>query len=152
MTLSHLICFDRLWLARPSAPQLPICSRHLSFFGSHMRSHMCCASFFPPAFAQSGHCHQHICRSHNPLFAGEQITTDFRPWLLVFFGATSGDVLWCVVPGFQPLLRHQQATQESLGTAGTVADSTLTSFNSLRRWEHPMQETDASLGAKSRRA
>ena len=57
-----------------------------------------------------------------------------------------------VVPGFQPLLRHQQATQESLGTAGTVADSTLTSFNSLRRWEHPTQETDASLAAKSRRA
>ena len=31
MTLSHLICFDRLWLARPSAPQLPICSHYHSF-------------------------------------------------------------------------------------------------------------------------
>ena len=57
-----------------------------------------------------------------------------------------------VVPGFQPLLRHQ-ATQESLlERRATVADSTLTSFNSLRRWEHPTHETDASLAAKSRRA
>eukprot|EP00435_Cladocopium_sp_Y103_P002573 s5215_g1.t1 len=114
-------------------PQLPI----------RLRNH----SFLVPTSAALPCFHLHLLK------VGIAISTSSGPTALGFLSFSEYLLLQVLCRGSrpQPLLRHHQVTQKSPGTqAGTVPDSTLTSFNPPRRWEHPrMQETDASLAAKS---